>query len=81
MAKNGWKLSKVAITGSNRSLLAKTGDSVCWPIRYGQQHSLPLFFQVHPFLAKKAPGTPVSGHCPMNIPGFICSVCVPFLGS
>ena len=24
MAKNGWKLSKVAITGSTRSLLAKT---------------------------------------------------------
>ena len=21
-------------------------------------------FQVHPFLAKKAPGTPVFGHCP-----------------
>ena len=26
-------------------------------------------FQVHPFLAKKAPGTPVFGHCPkINIP-------------
>ena len=25
MAKNGWKLSKVAITGSTRSLLAKNG--------------------------------------------------------
>ena len=23
------------------------------------------YFQVHPFLAKKAPGTPVFGHCPI----------------
>ena len=22
-------------------------------------------FQVHPFLAKKAPGTPIFGHCPL----------------
>ena len=26
-------------------------------------------FQVHPFLAKKAPGTPVFGHCPYIIEG------------
>ena len=24
---------------------------------------LPLLFQVHPFLARKAPGAPVFGHC------------------
>ena len=28
-------------------------------------------FQVHPFLAKKAPDTPVFGHCPSSI---LCSV-------
>ena len=30
MAKNGWKLSKVAITGSTRSLLAKNGRKWVW---------------------------------------------------
>ena len=64
MAKNGWKLSKVAITGSTRSLLAETAESGCWPMRYGQEDSLALLFQVHSFLAKKAPGAHVFGYCP-----------------
>ena len=35
MAENAWKLSKVAITGSTRSLLAKNGRKWVWanPIR------------------------------------------------
>ena len=42
MAKNGWQLSKVAITGSYvpGRFWPKTGDSGWLPIRYGQQHSL-----------------------------------------
>ena len=47
MAKNGWKLSKVAITllpGVSGRFWPKTGDSGYWPIRYGQQHSLPQLF-------------------------------------
>ena len=66
MAKNGWKLSKVAfyreypvdfvqkreIVGVGQSDTAN--NTLC-------RHC----FQVHPFLAKKAPGTPVFGHCPL----------------
>ena len=54
MAKNGWKLSKVAITGSTRSLRPKTGDSGCWLIRYDQQHSLRLLFSGTYFLTSRA---------------------------
>ena len=62
MAKNGWKLSKVAITGSTRSLLAK--NSGCWQSDTANNTLCRYCFQVHPFLAKKAPGAPVFGHCP-----------------
>ena len=72
MAKNGWKLSKVAIIGSTRSLLAKNGRkwvlaNQIWPtMRSDFSLNTPCSyrFQVHPFLAEKAPGAPVSGHCP-----------------
>ena len=67
MAKNGWKLSKVA-TWYYRE----------YPVAFGQKREIVgvgqsdtannilyrYCFQVHPFLAKKAPGTPVFGHCP-----------------
>ena len=64
MAKNGWKLSKVAITGSTRSLLAKNREIVGVGQSDTANNTLCRYcFQVHPFLAKKAPGTPVFGHC------------------
>ena len=54
MAKNGWKLSKVAITGSTRSLLAKNGR---WWVLANQIRpttlSAAICFWVYPFLAKK----------------------------
>ena len=64
MAKNGWKLSKVA-TWYYRE----------YPVAFGQKREIVgvgqsdtannilyrYCFQVHPFLAKKAPGTPVFG--------------------
>ena len=53
-AKNGWKLSKVAITGSTWSLLAKNGR--LW-VLINQIRPITLsaafVFRVHPFLAKK----------------------------
>ena len=53
MAKNGWKLSKVAITGSTRSLLAKNGRK--WVLTnqiLPTTLSVAIVFRVHPFLAK-----------------------------
>ena len=54
MAKNGWKLSKVAITGSTGSLLAKNGR---YRVLANQIRpttlSAAIVFRVHPFLAKK----------------------------
>ena len=35
MVENGWKLSKVAITGSTRSLLAKNGRKWVWANQIG----------------------------------------------
>ena len=66
MAKHGWKLSRVPssyyreyplVFGQKREIVgvgqSDTANTLC---RY--------CFQVHRFLAKKAPGTPVFGHCP-----------------
>ena len=66
-AKNGWKLTEQsryyreypAAFGQKREIVGvgqsdTANNTLC---RY--------FFQVHPFLAKKAPGTPVFGHCPL----------------
>ena len=63
MAKNGWKLSKVAITVAFGQKREKVGvgqsntanNTLC---RY--------CFQAHPFFAKKARGAPVFGHCPKD---------------
>ena len=54
MAKNGWKLSKVAITGSTRSFLAKNGRSrvLANQIRPTTLSAV-IVVRVHPFLAKK----------------------------
>ena len=60
MAKNEWKLSKVAITGSTRPLLAKNGRVGVGQSDTANNTLYRYGFQVHPFLAKKAPGTPVS---------------------
>ena len=54
MANNGWKLSKVAITGSTRSLLAKNRRK--WVLANQIRPttlSAAIVFRVHPFLAKK----------------------------
>ena len=54
MAKNVWKLSKVAITGSTRSLLAENGRM--WVLANPIQPttlSAAIVFRVHLFLAKK----------------------------
>ena len=34
-----------------------------WPIRYGQQHSLPLLFSGTPVFGQKTPEDPVFDHC------------------
>ena len=53
MAKNGWKLSKVAITGSTRSLLAKSRRYWVLANQIRPTLSAAIVFRVHPFLAKK----------------------------
>ena len=71
MAKNGWKLSKVAILpGVPGRFWAKMGEIVGVGQSDTANNTLCRYcFQVHPFWAKKAPGTPVLGHCPkINYP-------------
>ena len=66
MAKNGWKLSKVAVIGSTRSFLAKRVK-----MGVGQSDTANSIFcrscvQVHSFLSRKASGAPVFGHRPFK---------------
>ena len=67
MAKNGWKLSKVcsyyreypAAFGQKREIVG-VGPSDTRPTTL----SAAIVFRYILFLAKKAPGIPVFGHCP-----------------
>ena len=56
LAENGWKLSKVGKVGSDR-FGSKTGEKRCWPIRYGQQHSLSLLYSDTSVFVQKSIGS------------------------
>ena len=72
MAKNGTK------SGQKRVEAEQSSYNREYPVAFGQKREIVgvgqsdtanntlcrYCFQVHPFLAKKAPGTPVFGHCP-----------------
>ena len=66
MAKNGWKLSKV-LPGVPGRFWPKTGESGGWPIRYGQQHSLPLLFPGIPVFGQKSTGCSRLRPLPINL--------------
>ena len=73
MAKNGTN------NGQKRMEAEQSGYYREYPVAFGQKREIESVgqsdtanntlcrycFQVHPFLAKKAPGTPVFGHCPL----------------
>ena len=72
MAKNGTKNGQKRVEAEQSSYYRE------YPAAFGQKREIVVVgqsdtanntlcrycFQVHPFLAKKAPGTPVFGHCP-----------------
>ena len=75
VAKTGWELTKVARIGRSRSVYGQkrveggVGQS-CEPKR----SVCCLHNSAHPFLAKKRPGAPVFGHCPIYILG-VAGIC------
>ena len=67
MTKNGTK------NGQKRMEAGQSSYYWEYPVAFGQKREIVgnntlcrYCFQVHPFLAKKAPGTPVFGHCPQE---------------
>ena len=72
MAKNGIKNGQKRVEAEQSSYYRE------YPVAFGQKREIVgvgqsvtvnntlcrYCIQVHPFLAKKAPGTPVYGHCP-----------------
>ena len=72
MAKNGTKNGQKRVKAEQSSYYRE------YPVAFGQKREIAgvgqsdtanstlcrYCSQVHPFLARKAPGTPVSGHCP-----------------
>ena len=67
VAKNGWELTKVARIGRSRSLYGQTRvEGGVGQSREPKLSVCCLHNSAHPFLAKKRPGAPVFGHCPIK---------------
>ena len=69
MAQNGWKLNKVEKIGSTRPFLVKKGRNGCWPIGYGQQHSLSFSYSGAPAFRQKSTGSSRFWHYPLFFTG------------
>ena len=66
VAKTGWELTKVARIGRSRSLYGqKRVEGGVGQSREPKLIVCCLHNSAHPFLAKKRPGAPVFGHCPI----------------